>query len=78
MFGKALDLVGLSVENVGHVPQLLIDGLLVVGVDQWGEKHGGDGNERETPERKEHDKEVGEQGRSEGLEAVSNQALRKI
>lgn len=45
MFGKAFDLMGLSIDDAGQVPERVIDKLLVVDVDQRREEHGGEGNE---------------------------------
>ena len=56
---KIFYLVGLRVDNVGSVGNLLINELFVGDIDQGSKIDDGDGNERKTPERKEFNEPVG-------------------
>jgi len=71
-------LAGLSVDNLGGVPNLLVDELLVAGIDQRRNVDDGDGDERKTPERKKFDEPVGNQRGSESLSSVSIQVSKMI
>ena len=64
---KIFHLGSLRVRNIRNILELLVDDLLIVDVNQWGEVSDGHGEERETPERQDFDQPVREERRYEGL-----------
>ena len=62
------ELVGLSINDVGRLLQVLVDKLLVGGVDQGGGEEGGGCNESKAPVRDNLDEPVGEEGADADLE----------
>ncbi len=64
---QILDLMGLPVDDIGQVLDLLIDDFLVIGIDQRREEDGRDGNEGKTPKRQDLDEQERDQRGSESL-----------
>ena len=56
------ELVGLGIKDVGRLPQLLVDELLVRGVDQRHSEEGGGSNQSKTPVWDDLDEPVGKEG----------------
>ena len=64
------ELVGLLVDDVGGILQVVIDELFVVDVDEGSKVENGGGNKAEAPERSEFDEPVGDQRSGECLEIL--------
>lgn len=62
------DLGSLGADDVGSTPELLVDKLLVFGVDQRGEEGNGGRNDGKDPVGQHLDEEAGKEGNGEGLE----------
>ena len=65
---ELLDLLGLLVDDVGGVCEVVVDKLLVGLIDKWTKEENGGRNEGETPEWDDLDEIVGEECTEESLE----------
>jgi hypothetical protein len=65
--GELLDLLGLGVDDVGCVLDVVVDELLVRLVDERGEEDDRGGDQGEAPEWDDLDQVVGEESANEGL-----------
>ena len=65
---ELLDLLGLCVDHVGGILEVVVDELLVRLVDERGEEEDGGGDEGETPEWDDLDQIVRQESSDEGLE----------
>ena len=67
MASELLDLLGLGVDDVGCVLDVVVDELLVRLVDERGEEDDRGGDQGEAPEWDDLDQVVGEESANEGL-----------
>ena len=65
--GKLLDLLGLGVDHIRGVLEMVVDELLVRLVDKGAEEEDGGGDQGKTPEWDDLDQVVGEESANEGL-----------
>lgn len=71
LLGNIADLVGLGVDHVRGGAELVIDELLVGGVDERNEEEDGVGEDSKAPVRDELDKVVGDESSNTSLEFIS-------
>ena len=68
---EILDLSGLRIDNVGCVLEMVVDDLLVAGVDEWAKVDEGDGNEGKSPDWSEFDQPVRDKRCNKGGNSMS-------
>jgi hypothetical protein len=65
--GKLLDLLGLLVDNIGGIVDVVVDELFIRLVYEWAEEEDGGRDESKTPEWDDLNQIVGQKSSNEGL-----------
>lgn len=70
MSGEIFKLVSLGVGDICGILEVVIDKLLVANISKWPKIDQGDGDERQSPERREFDQPIRDQGSHKGSNSM--------